>query len=308
MKDFAIAIFGPTGVGKTSLAIKLAKDNGQIISVDSMQVYKYMNIGTAKPSVEEIRTVKHYLIDIINPDNQFTAGNFCIAATNAINSILSEGKVPYLVGGTGLYFLSLIRGMVNIPKIDKDIRNSIIHKWNKFGQDRMFKILERIDNGFSKKIHKNDKQRTLRALEVFFGTKKKFSDYLKEENKRINLKFIKIGININRRELYNIINLRVDKMIQNGLVDEINELKRMGYTKDNPGLKAIGYKEMLEYLDKNISLNDAIELIKKNSRKYAKRQITWFNKTDNVKWFNKMDFNAIKSYLDEKILEFEKNY
>ncbi|MCK4796767.1 MAG: tRNA (adenosine(37)-N6)-dimethylallyltransferase MiaA [Spirochaetes bacterium] len=301
MINFAVAIFGPTGVGKTSLALELAKEKGEIISVDSMQVYKYMNIGTAKPSSEEIKEVRHHFIDIITPDIQFSVGDFKRRAQRLIPLIIKRKKIPFLVGGTGLYFSSLMSGMVDIPEINKSVKEYLILKCKKIGQSRMFSILERIDYKYSTRIHPNDTQRTLRALEIFFGTGKRFSDYLCQKNYKKDFKYITIGININRLKLYNAINNRVDEMIEKGFVDEVNLLKKMGYKQSDPGMNAIGYKEILEYLDNKISIDKAIENIKRNSRRYAKRQLTWFRKVDGVNWFENEDFNKIKQYIFDEI-------
>jgi len=307
MNYFAVAIFGPTGVGKTSLALKLTENIGEIISVDSMQVYKYMDIGTAKPTSDELDHVKHHLIDIITPDIQFTAGDFKRSAQKIIPDIIKKKKIPFLVGGTGLYFLSLMRGMVDIPVIDKKIRDYINDKWQKLGQKEMYNLLKINDNDYAKIIHPNDKQRTLRALEVITFTGNKFSYYLNKDNNRKDYKYITIGINIERKKLYDIINARVDKMLEEGFIDEVKKLLDMGYNKNNPGMRAIGYKEIIEYLNNERSIEDTIDLIKRNSRRYAKRQLTWFNKVDNVKWFNNCDYDKIKMFIDEKLLEISKN-
>lgn len=304
MRDFAIAIFGPTGVGKSMMAMELAKDIGEIISVDSMQVYKYMNIGTAKPCKNEQNIIKHHLIDIITPDIQFNAGDFQREAQKLIPEIIKRNKIPFLVGGTGLYFTSLIRGLIEIPKIDKRIKNNIITKWDNIGQKRMYKILKRLDNEYSKNIHPNDKQRTLRALEVIIGTGKKYSYYLQKKNIKNDINYILIGISIDRKELYDIINNRVDKMIEDGLVGEVENLLKMDYKKNDPGIKAIGYKEIIEYIENKISLEEAISNIKKNSRRYAKRQLTWFKKLNNVFWVKNIDIDLIKNYINNKINEF----
>jgi tRNA dimethylallyltransferase len=297
MKSFAVAIFGPTGVGKSSNALTLAENIGEIISVDSMQVYKYMDIGTAKPSKEDQKRVKHHLIDIIPPNIQFNAGDFVRLSKILIQDIIKKNKIPFLVGGTGLYFLSLMRGMVDIPKIDTKIKEYLLDKWHKIGQIRMFNILKRFDYDYSLKIHQNDKQRTLRALEVFLGTKRKFSDYLKLENNKNDIQYIKIGINVERNSLYELINKRVDLMIKSGLIDEVKNLLSMGYTKNDPGLRAIGYAELIDYFNGAIDLNKAIELIKQNSRHYAKRQITWFKKIPDVKWFNNNQNDEIRDFI-----------
>ncbi len=301
MNDFAVAIFGPTGVGKTSLSIELAQDHGEIISVDSMQVYKYMDIGTAKPSNEDRQKVRHHLIDIINPDIQFNVGDFSRQSSEIIKNIHSRGKIPFLVGGTGLYFLSLMRGMVDIPKIDPAVKSCLDSKLQKIGQQRMYKLLERLDYDYSTKIHHNDTQRTLRALEVLLGTGKKFSLFLKSNNQNPGIRFITIGINAERNELYSIINRRVDDMINNGLVDEVKTLMSIGYKKTDPGLRAIGYREIIDHFEGLQNLENSIEKIKQNSRNYAKRQITWFTKVNDVRWFSNNQHNEMKKFIAENI-------
>ena len=301
MKDFAVAIFGPTGVGKTTLAVEIADSIGEIISVDSMQVYRFMDVGTAKPVLQDLQKVKHHLIDILTPDEQFTAGEFKRKAEELIDKISSNNKIPFLVGGTGLYFTSLIRGMINMPKVDQIIKKQLISKSGKIGQSRLYEILKRLDPDYAIQIHPNDNQRTLRALEIILGTKQKFSFFQKLENKKTGFKFLNVGIKLERSKLYEIINSRVDGMIENGLVDEVKKLLKMGYNKDNPGMKAIGYKEIIDFLENKISLEKAIDEIKKNSRHYAKRQFTWFNALKDVSWFDAAEKSKIKEFIFNRI-------
>lgn len=306
MKNFAVLILGPTCTGKTSLAVKIAENAGEIISVDSMQIYKYMDIGTAKPSQSERKKVKHHLIDIITPDIQFTAGNFIRYANDLINDIISRNKIPFLVGGTGLYFLSLTRGMIDIPKINPEVKKKLIIKHDKIGQLRMYNILKRLDEKYAQVIHPNDKQRTLRALEVIIGSGRKFSDFLNQNNiKENDFKYITVGLNAPRNVLYEKINLRVDKMIEAGLVGEVKELINKGYSKNDPGMKGIGYKEILDHLDGVNDLERTIYLIKQNSRKYAKRQFTWFNKMNDIKWFDFEDQENCIDYINKEIDNFK---
>ncbi len=307
MDNFAVVILGPTCTGKTEIALDIAYKTGEIISVDSMQVYKYMDIGTAKPSKEELVKIKHHLIDIITPDRQFTAGEFNRSAQKLIPSINDSNMLPFLVGGTGLYFVSLIRGMVEMPKVDKDIKEYLLKKHEKIGQERAYKILKRVDYEYSQKIHNNDKQRTLRALEVILNTGKKFSGFLNKENVRPDFKYIIVGLKIDRSELYSRINNRIDAMIKKGLADEVKSLLEMGYNKHNPGLKAIGYKEFIEYFENKATFDKAVYNIKKNSRHYAKRQLTWFNKMDNINWFDCNDKKKIKDFINKEIEQLKIN-
>jgi len=301
MNNFAVAIFGPTGVGKTAISIELAKYFGEIISVDSRQVYQYMNIGTAKPSYSQLEIVKHYLIDIITPDIRYTAAEFKNRSEKIIKEILDKKKIPFLVGGTGLYFTSIFNGMIDIPSISEKTRNSIEEKFENDGQEIMYNLLKEKDPEYAYKIHINDKQRTLRALEIYYETGKKFSCFLQTGNYKKEYQYIKICINMDRESLYKRINERVDLMISNGLVDEVKSLLKMGYNENSPGMKSIGYAEIIQFLLNNISLDEAIYKIKLNSRHYAKRQLTWFRRFEDTKWFENCNVDILKKYIDERL-------
>lgn len=284
----AVALFGPTGVGKTALSLKLAQiSNAQIISVDSMQVYRYMDIGTAKILPNEQNGIVHHLIDVVNPDEPFTAGDFKRFSEDKIIDIAKQGKTPLLVGGTGFYFSTLINGIVEIPKIDEELRERLRSLLEKRGKEWIFRMLEIIDYELSLKLSMNDSQRVLRGLEVFFGTGRKLSDYYKEERNNLdNVSYLKIALNIPRDLLYERINRRVDVMIEAGLENEVRKLLEMGYTRNDWGMKGIGYVEFLDYFDGKCSFQEAVDKIKQNSRHYAKRQLTWFRKMDDVHWYS----------------------
>ena len=284
----AVALFGPTGVGKTALSLKLAQiSNAQIISVDSMQVYRYMDIGTAKILPNEQNGIIHHLIDVVNPDEPFTAGDFKRFSEDKIIDIAKQGKTPLLVGGTGFYFSTLINGIVEIPKIDEELRERLRSLLEKRGKEWIFRMLEIIDYELSLKLSMNDSQRVLRGLEVFFGTGRKLSDYYKEERNNLdNVSYLKIALNIPRDLLYERINRRVDVMIEAGLENEVRKLLEMGYTRNDWGMKGIGYVEFLDYFDGKCSFQEAVDKIKQNSRHYAKRQLTWFRKMDDVHWYS----------------------
>ena len=284
----AVALFGPTGVGKTALSLKLAQiSNAQIISVDSMQVYRYMDIGTAKILPNEQNGIVHHLIDVVNPDEPFTAGDFKRFSEDKIIDIAKQGKTPLLVGGTGFYFSTLINGIVEIPKIDEELRERLRSLLEKRGKEWIFRMLEIIDYELSLKLSMNDSQRVLRGLEVFLGTGRKLSDYYKEERNNLdNVSYLKIALNIPRDLLYERINRRVDVMIEAGLESEVRKLLEMGYTRNDWGMKGIGYVEFLDYFDSKCSFQEAVDKIKQNSRHYAKRQLTWFRKMDNVHWYS----------------------
>ncbi len=293
MSNCAIAIFGPTGIGKTSLSLKLAQSIGEVISVDSMQVYKYMDIGTAKVSKTDIQTIPHHLVDIITPDKQFSAGDFKRFCESMIPQIIERGKVPFLVGGTGFYYSTLINGIVNIPQVDDSIREKISILHEKKGQEYLYRMLSIVDREITDRIHENDPQRTCRALEVFFGTGRKLSDYYKEERVSSSTRYLKIGLNTDRAVLYQRINKRVENMFESGLIEEVKMLLSMGYTRNDPGMRAIGYKEVLDHFDGLLTFDDMIAEVKKNSRRYAKRQLTWFRSIDDVIWFDLNDEDGV---------------
>ena len=296
----AVALFGPTGVGKTALSLKLAeKNNAEIISVDSMQVYRYMDIGTAKILPNEQNGIVHHLIDVVNPDEPFTAGDFKRFSENKIIDIAKRGKTPFLVGGTGFYFSTLINGIVDIPKIDDNLRERLRKLLSKRGKQWIFRMLELVDYDLSLRLNENDSQRVLRGLEVFFGTNRKLSDFYNDKRNNLdNVSYLKIALNISRDELYNRINQRVDSMVQSGLENEVRKLLDMGYTRDDWGMKGIGYVEFIDYFEGKCSFSEAVDKIKQNSRHYAKRQLTWFRKMSDVYWFSPNDEGEIISLVN----------
>lgn len=275
-----IVIAGPTGVGKTELSIKLAKAlNADIISADSAQVYNEMNIGTAKISKDEMQGVMHHMIDIVEPIKKYSVGDY----QRKVDDILNENgeKSILLVGGTGLYIDSVVRGLSALPESDPIIRESLMSK----DGDELFKLLEEIDEESAKSIHPNNKRRVERAIEVFYQTGEKFSVLSKKNIKGNNFKFLKIALERDRAYLYERINMRVDIMMKNGLLEEVRYL----YEKYGDVLKKIniiGYSELISYLNSELTLEEAIELIKKNSRNYAKRQFTWFKNDHEYIWYD----------------------
>lgn len=278
-KTKVIAIVGPTASGKTSYSIELAKKiDGEIISADSRLVYKYMNIGTAKPTIDEMDGISHNMIDIIEPTDDYSAGLFKIQASQYIKEITSKGKIPIIVGGTGLYVDTLLRGY-NMPQIppDKQYRQYL----EQFDNDELHKKLVKLDSDSTKKIKKNDRKKIIRALEIIKYTNEKLDNVRNLSDSEYEIEWI--GRNFSREELYQRINKRVDKMINNGLVDETKWLLNK-YGKAYNIVNTIGYREIFQYLDNNLSLEEATELLKKNTRNYAKRQLTWFRKFDDIKW------------------------
>lgn len=311
-KPFIVIIAGPTASGKTALGIKLAKLlNGEIISADSMQIYRYMDIGTAKPSSEEMEGIKHHLIDIINPDEEFNVALFKKYADEKINELTGINKLPIVVGGTGLYINSLTYHLnFSDSSEDKEYRAYLSNLAKTNGNEFVYNMLIKIDPAAAKKIHPNNLKRVIRALEVFKNTGTKISEYQKETQiQESDYNFYYIGLDMPRDVLYDKINRRVDIMVNEGLVEEVNKLKEMGYNRNLQSMQAIGYKEIFDYLEGDLSLEDSIELIKRNSRRYAKRQLTWFRKDPRIKWINVLnqDINVLTTNIIKDIEGFLKD-
>ncbi|WP_024834368.1 tRNA (adenosine(37)-N6)-dimethylallyltransferase MiaA [Ruminiclostridium josui] len=283
-----IVIVGPTASGKTNLSIELAKRmNGEIISADSMQIYKYMDIGTAKPTKEEMQGIKHYLIDEVFPNEDFNVVRFKDLAEKYIDTIIEKGKQPIVAGGTGLYISSLINN-INFSESESDweLRETLKKEAEELGPEFLHKKLQEVDPDSALNIHPNNIKRVIRALEVYYQTQKPIS-YHNKVSRSIppRYQFVLVGLNMDRQVLYERINKRVDIMIQNGLVDEVKQLVDLGYADSIISMQGIGYKEILEFLKNNITLEQAIENIKQGTRRYAKRQITWFKRINGIKWF-----------------------
>ena len=279
-------IVGPTASGKTKFAIEIAKQkNGEIISADSMQIYKGMDIVTAKPSKQEQAQVKHHLIDFLPPEETFSVAQFTKLAHEKILEVTNKGKLPILVGGTGLYINSVIDEINFTDQIsNEEIRNKLNLETEKLGLNAMFENLKDIDPNYAKKISPNDKKRVLRAIEVYKLTGKTMSELIEKSKPKVSrYELDMIGLNFKDRDnLYNRINLRVDEMIKHGLVEEAKKFYKKNLS--NTAKYAIGYKELFDYFDNKTTLNDAIEKIKQNTRRYAKRQITWFKRDPRIKW------------------------
>lgn len=299
-----IIIAGPTGVGKTEISLKLAERvHGEIVSCDSMQIYKGMDIGSAKADDEERRRVRHHMIDIITPFDPFTVSNYKVLAEKAIDEILSKGKIPIMVGGTGLYIDAVIKDLsFTEGGNDEAYRQDLEALAEEKGKDFVHELLLKVDPVSAERIHPNNLKRVIRALEVYKVTGKPFSSF-KDSNK-LNPKYDVqyYYLNKNREDLYKGIDQRVEKMLSMGLIEEIRTLMSQGLTKDFVSMKGIGYKEFISYLEDEISLEEAIDLVKMRSRNYAKRQLTWFRNHDFAQELNKDQLT------DDEILEIlEKN-
>ena len=303
MKE-VIVIAGPTASGKTSLSIELAKLlDGEIISADSMQVYKYMDIGTAKPSAEEMQGIRHYLIDELLPNEKFNVVKFKELAEKYIEIILKKGKQPIIVGGTGLYISSLINN-INFSETGSDweLRKQLDREAEEHGPVYIHDRLKLVDPASAANIHPNNVKRVIRALEVYHQTQKPIS-YHNEKSRETPPKyeFILLGLTMEREKLYDRINKRVDIMLENGLIDEVGRLVELGYADSITSMQGIGYKEILSYLRKEITLEEAVETVKRESRRYAKRQITWFKRIKEIKWFSIDNFGNTNNIFEAVI-------
>ncbi|MCI0469004.1 MAG: tRNA (adenosine(37)-N6)-dimethylallyltransferase MiaA [Nitrospirae bacterium] len=296
----SVILLGPTSVGKTALSILIAKQlNTEIISSDSMQIYRRMDIGTAKPSKDEMQAVKHHMIDIVEPWESYSTGRYIEDAQPIIHRLSAEGRIPIITGGAGLYIKAMTRGIFEGPAADWDLRNRLFDM-EKERQGCLYDRLKRIDAAAALKIMPNDTRRIIRALEICLKSDKSMSESQRDSTTPLPYEFIKIGITRDRSELYAMIEQRVDRMIEKGLVDEvvnvIGLIKSKGYSPlpiahcplpiAHSSMQAIGYKEIAMHLNGEISIKDAIALVKKRTRNYAKRQFTWFKKEEGIRWID----------------------
>jgi len=299
-----VVIVGPTCSGKSNLAIKLAqKLNTEIISADSRQFYKYLNIGTAKPKTEDLTKVKHHFVDFLKPDNDYNVSKFELEAEKIIISLLNDKKIPIVAGGSGLYIRALIDGIFNASDKDEEYRNELNLKRKEFGNEFLYEELKKVDPESAAKMLPQNWKRVLRALEVYHATGKPIWQHHQRQKEKSKFTFHQFGLMWNRELLYGNINERVEKMIEAGLVAEVQKIIALGYGKHLNSLNSVGYKEIIEYLEGNISLDRAIELIKRNTRHYAKRQLTWFRKDERIKWFNINGFDELEK-IEKNIEQF----
>lgn len=290
-KPKVIVICGPTASGKTGLSIELAKKiNGEIVSCDSMQIYKDMTIGTAKPTQEEMQGIPHYLIDFVSPDERYSVADFQKDAEKAIAEILKKGKVPIVVGGTGLYVDTLIYH-IQYPEIktDLDYRKTLEEMIEKHGLDLAYQKAMQIDSEATMKISNNDKKRIMRILEIYHQTGKTKTELEAESRKEEPpYQYLVYAIEMNREKLYDRINQRVDIMIEQGLIEEVQELiKKYNYFPTS--MQGLGYKEVVSYLQGNMTKEEMINVLKQETRRYAKRQLTWFRKNKEINWINGLE-------------------
>lgn len=281
-------IAGPTAVGKTSFAIRVSElFNGEIVSCDSMQLYRFMDIGSAKPTPDEQQRARHHLIDMIDPRDEFSVAQYQKLAKDSINDILSRGKLPVISGGTGLYLNSLLYDMDFSPLSgDREYRQKLEEEAETKGSAYLHEMLKMKDPDAAEHIHPNNTKKIIRALERLKDGEGRIRRFTDVTNETKDYEPLLIGLTRDRALLYDRINRRVDQLVQQGLVDEVRRLMGMGLTKDDISMKGIGYKEIMEYLEGSIPFEEAVDNVKKNTRHYAKKQLTWFRRYDKMRWYD----------------------
>lgn len=294
-KEKIVIVCGPTGIGKTAVAIRLARGfNGEVISADSMQIYRYMDIGTAKPTPEEQAAARHHLIDIVDPDTVFDAAAFARQAGKTIRVLSETGKLPILAGGTGLYVKALVYGLSRARPADPALLARLKADAENLGSEALHQRLVRCDPVSAARIHPNDTFRIVRALEIFEKTGCPLSGYHAEHRfARARFTTCKIGLEMDREALYQRIDQRVDMMIAAGLLQEVESLLSRGYHAGLKSMQSIGYRHMAAYLDGRFSWEEAVALMKRDTRRYAKRQFTWFRADPEIKWFRIDETDAV---------------
>lgn len=304
MKEPVIIMVGPTAVGKTDLSIEIAsKIEGEIVSADSMQIYKYMNIGSAKPTQEEIKNIPHYLIDEIDPSKPFSVSDYQELAKKYIKQIIQKGKIPILAGGTGLYVNSILFDMdfSSMPS-DHTFRKNLEKEAELYGNEKLHNRLKNIDINLAERIHPNNVKKVIRAIEVYERTGEIIKNFEESFIPNQEYQYILIGLTRDREELYDRINKRVDILIDKGLIEEVEELLKKGLTEKNISMKGIGYKEVIGYLHGEYDIEQAIWLIKRNTRRYAKRQLTWFKRYNEIKWYNLSEYSYQNEIINDILL------
>lgn len=298
-----IILTGPTAVGKSALSVKLAKKiNGAVISADSMQVYRHMDIGSAKITPGEMQGVTHYMIDELEPDEEFHVVRFVTMAKEYLKEIYADGKIPIIAGGTGFYIQALLYDIdFTESREDPDYRRELSLFADRYGEEALHEKLREVDEEAANEIHPNNRKRVIRALEFYHLTGKKISLHNEEERKKESpYQSAYFVLNDERGRLYERIDARVDQMLEDGLVEEVRALKSRGCNRNMTSMKGLGYKEILAYLDGETTLEEAVRILKRDTRHFAKRQITWFKRERDVIWVRKQDFN----YQEDRILAF----
>ena len=294
-----VIVNSPTATGKTKLAVDLAREfGGEIISADSMQVYRYLDIGTAKPTIKERGGIMHHLIDVVNPDEEFNAALFAEKARAIITGLAQQGKPVFVVGGTGLYIRALLRGIIDTPDVDESIRNYYRTLRDTNGKQYLYDMLLQRDAAAAAQINPNDSVRVIRALEVLEQTGESITVKQKKHS-FADCPYLtyKIGIQVDRQALKQRIEARTDKMIADGLLDEVKKVLAMGYSENLKSLKSLGYKQIIGFFNKIYGWDEAINLIKRDTWQYARRQMTWFNADKEINWFTPHSGDMIRSHV-----------
>ncbi len=298
-----LVIVGPTASGKTFLALEIARRIPvEIISADSRQVYQYLTIGTAKPPPEELEQVKHYFVDEILPDQHFSAGEFGIEGRRIIDKIIKRNKLPIIVGGTGLYVRSLVDGLFLGPGRKEDVRKELEARLASEGAENLLEELRRVDPGAAAKMLPSNQRRIIRALEVYYATGKPISQHHGEHKQKQFFNPIFIGLQWERKKLYERINSRVEAMLASDFLDEVKGLLSRGYDDRYKSLQTVGYKEAFAFLRKEISHERMVELMKQNTRRFAKRQLTWFRRDERIRWFDIEEESEIPRIAEEVLI------
>lgn len=295
----AVFILGPTATGKTDFSISLAKKvNGEIISCDSRQFYRELNIGTAKPTTNQLNEIKHHFINSLSVHQPYTVADFEEDALKIIEKLFREGRVPIIVGGSGLFAKAISEGLDKIPETDPAIRKQLVEELQNDGINVLLEKLKILDNQYFNEVDKNNPRRIIRALEVCISTGKPFSYFRQKAPQKRNFNILKTGFYLPTNILYTKIDERCEQMLQQGLLEEVKFLYQW---KDLPALKTIGYQEFFDYMEKKTSLPEAIKLFKQHSRNYAKRQMTWFRKDSSIRWFDANEKESAEKYLIEML-------
>jgi len=307
IKQPIVVICGPTASGKTDIAIRLAKlFNGEIIGADSMQIYRHMDIGTAKPTQEELDQVFHHMINIINPDEPFNAVQYRKKAKDCIRDIHARKKTPFLVGGTGLYIKALLQGMFKSSEISSEIRTALRNRLKTEGSAVLYQELKEKDSDIANRLHPNDSHRIVRALEIFLATGTTMSKHQAKHSFKTHFyQALKLGISVPREILYERINRRVDKMISEGFLTEVKKLIRLGYNPELKPMQSIGYRHIISFLQNEIDEPTMIQQIKQETRRYAKRQITWFSADKEIHWISSENMDKMSQLIKEFLQEFK---
>lgn len=294
-KPKVIVICGPTGIGKTSVGIRLAeKVGGEIISADSMQIYRYMDIGTAKPTADEQDRVFHHMIDIVDPDEDFDAVRFAEMARQKVTRLHQRGVMPFVVGGTGLYIRALLQGLFQSNPVDPKIRERLMKEAAENGSSALYHRLQQVDPDAADRLHPNDTYRIVRALETIESTGRSISAHQQDHGFADEpFHALKICLQLGRQKLYDRIDRRVDLMIEAGFVDEVQKLLGMGYSADLKSMQSIGYRHTIDFLEGRGSWDEGVRILKRDTRRYAKRQLTWFGADKDIIWHRSDEFNQI---------------